>query len=63
MLLLKPKDVAQMLGFSYHYFLSTVQYAKGFPKPVRLTPKSNPKWLPEAIDEWRKSLLKNHDTQ
>lgn len=55
--LLGAKEVAQLCGLSYNYFINHTRYIKGFPKPIKGTEGRNkrPKWHRQDIIEFREA--------
>ena len=54
---LGAKEVAQLCGLSYNYFINHTRYIKGFPKPIKGTEGKNkrPKWHRQDIIEFREA--------
>ena len=48
---LTASEVAEKIGVSYDYFQRSVKFQPEFPKPIKLTPKSHPKWRDVDIDK------------
>ena len=56
-MLLKAKDTAERIGYSYSYFIKTLQFDRDFPKPVRITHKSRPRWREQDLEDWETFTL------
>lgn len=54
MKLIDSKIAAVKLHVCYETFRKVVKNQPGFPKPIKLTPKSHPKWNEEDIDNYLK---------
>lgn len=54
---LGAKEVAQLCGLSYNYFINHTRHIKGFPKPIKGTEGKNqrPKWHRQDIIEFREA--------
>ena len=52
MQLLKQAEVAQRLGVHVDTFRKVVKHYSKFPKPVKLTPKSRPRWRDVDIETY-----------
>lgn len=50
--LLAASEVADLLQVSVRYLLETLAKLPDFPKPVRLKPRSRPRWRPDALRAW-----------
>jgi predicted DNA-binding transcriptional regulator AlpA len=56
MKLLKTKEVAEKLQLSKDHFRKCIKHQPGFPKPIKLTPKSHPQWIDEDIENYLKKI-------
>jgi predicted DNA-binding transcriptional regulator AlpA len=52
MQLLKQAEVAQRLGVHVDTFRKVVKHYSKFPRPVKLTPKSRPRWRDVDIEKY-----------
>lgn len=52
MTLLKSIEVAKRLDIGISNFKSVVKHQPDFPKPIKMTPKSHPKWRDVDIDAY-----------
>lgn len=57
MQLLKQAEVAQRLNVSIETFRKNVKHYSKFPKPVKLTPKSRPRWRDVDIDSYLNDIV------
>lgn len=54
--LLSSTEVAAKIGYSIESFRKKIKFVDGFPKPVRITDKSHPKWREEDIEMFIKKV-------
>ena len=54
MKLIDSKVTAVKLDVGYDLFRKVIKHDPDFPKAIKLTPKSHPKWVEEEIDNYLK---------
>ena len=53
--LIDSKDTATKLKVGYDTFRKEIKHQPDFPKAIKLTPKSHPKWIEDEIDSYLKN--------